>query len=297
MALLLKLQDFPGYKIAKAIYDKLPGQGIIKKIAVGALVVGTIIAGISLGCIGIAALFSFGAWVLTLPLLIQLGVIVSLTAVFTFVIMAIQRIWNFNWNISDKEIEKQIEESFNAFYGLIGTFAGKSIGYLVCGAIPGSLSFAFNRTLAAATMENLSKQAKDELLGQLSALAHTVFGTLINMLIMRGFKSARKWAKRPDSPFYQILKDAMGPEKFKKWGDDGQPQFTIGKYVDDQTETIKDPRLKNLTKQFLEGFSEGCIEAGYIVVSTIESHMAAQAMMNRRMGLNPDEEVVTVHIP
>lgn len=297
MALTLKLQDFPGYKIAKAIYNKLPGQGIIKKIVVGALIAGTIIAGISIGCIGIAALFSFGAWVLTLPLLIQLGVILSLTAVFTFVIMGIQRIWNFNWNITDKEIDKQIEESFNTFYQLIGAFAGKSVGYLVCGAIPGSLSFAFNRTLAAAVMENMSKQAKDELLGHLSALAHTVFATLINALILRSFKSARKWAKRPDSPFYQILKDALGPKNFEKWGQDGQPQFTIGKYVDDQTETIKDPRLKALTKSFLENFSEGCIEAGYIVVSTMESHMAAQAMMSRRMGLNPDEEVVTVHIP
>ena len=124
MALTLSLKELPGYKTAKAIYDSFPGQGKLKKIIVGVLAVGAIAAAVAAGGAGIFALITFGSWLLAAPLLVQLGVLVGLTALFAFGIRAIQYIWNFNWAISDTEIEAQIKQSFEGFYGLFGEFVG-----------------------------------------------------------------------------------------------------------------------------------------------------------------------------
>jgi hypothetical protein len=279
MAFSITLQELPGYKTAKALYNKLPGKGKLKKFLVGALVAGTIITGISLGIIGVFGLIAFGGWLLTLPLLLALGVIASLTAVLFFVISAINYVWNFNWAISDTEIEAQIKESFNIFYGLLGETMGKSVGYLVCGGLPGSLAFAFNPAVAAVIMKDLTTEAQQELIGEIANLARTVLGTFANALFLKGFKSARKWIKRPGSPMHDVLKKAMGKKNFEEWGKRQGNQYTLSGQVDQRVEQIKDPRLRNFTREFLQGFSQGCLSGMSIVTNNVDAYMAASRLM------------------
>lgn len=294
MALSLNIREFPGYQMMKNIYDALPGSGIVKKIVVG-LVIGGLVAAVA-GA-GIAFFIGGAAFLLSLPLLVQLGVIVSLVAILSLVIIAVQTIWNFDWAQSDAEIEEKIKASFDQYYGRVGEFAGKLTGYLVCGALPGVLSFCFNKSVAAAIFANLTEEAKDELLGDLAAIARSVLATLVNALMLKGFKSARKWIKRPGTPLHNYIKEKMGAKNFEKWGNEKfDKPFTIAGKVEERIEKIKDPKLRSFTEEFLEGLSEGCIEAGYIVANTIDSHMAAQTLINQRMGLSPDEEVVRIRL-
>ena len=206
MAFTLAVSDLPGYSMAKKLYDALPGRGKLKKIIVGGLAIGAAVVAVS---VGIIAILSVGAWLLALPALLALGVIVSFVALFTFAVSAIRYVLNFNFAISDEEIEAQIKASFNAYWGNLGEVAGKSLGYLVCGALPGSLLFAFNPTVAAVMFSQLGEEAQDEILGDLAALSMSVLGTIGNALALKGFKSARKWAKRPGSPVHDMLKKAM----------------------------------------------------------------------------------------
>ncbi len=297
MALTLTLKELPGYKIAKSIYDQLPGKGKMKKVIFGVLAVGAIAAAVAAGSVGIVALISFGTWLLAAPLLVQLGVLLGLSALFAFGIRAVQYVWNFNWAISDTEIESQIQQSFEGFYGLFGEFAGSLMGYLVCGALPGALSLAINKSVAVAVYAELGEEAKDELLGQLAGLANTVFGTLMNAAILKAFKSGRRYLKkRPNNPISQILREKMGEENFKKWGNQSGQTFSLSSQTEEYVENIKDPRLRSFTEEFLEGFTDSCLEAGYTVVNTIESTMAAQHIMNRRAGLDPDEEIIRIGI-
>ena len=293
MAFTLAIADLPGYSMAKKLYDAFPGRGKLKKIIVGALAIGAVAV---VASIGIIAIVSVGAWLLALPALVALGVIVSFVALFTFAIAAIRYVLNFNFAISDEEIEKQIKESFNQFYGTIGETAGKSLGYLVCGALPGSLLFAFNPTVAAVMFSQLGSEAQDEILGNLAALSMSVLGTIGNALALKGFKSARKWAKRPDSPVHDMLKKAMGKKRFEEWGKTSGKNWTINGKIEERVEAIKDPRLRSFTQSVLEGFSEGCITGGIIYATNLDSHMAAHRLMNRRMGLDPDEELVRITV-
>ncbi len=276
-----------------------PMQTWIKKNPLKAL-------GIAVGvAVGIAAIFicaplflgAVGAF-LSAGLLTQIGVLLTLSALFTFVMTSIQILYNFNWAISDEDINKEVKAAYDSLYGLTGGLLGKSLGYLVCGALPGVVSFAFNKGVAAAIFEELGEEAKEEILGQLSALAHATFRAFATATLKKQLKSARRYLKKkPDHPLSKILREKMGEKNFKEWGEKSGQQFTLANQVEERVENIKDPRLRNFTEQFLEEFSEGCIEAGYVLVNTIESAMAAQAMMSRRQsGIDPDENVVVATV-
>lgn len=294
MAFTLAVTDLPGYNLAKKIYDAFPGRGKLKKIVVGALAVGAVVG---LGAAGIIGIIAIGSWLLTLPALLAIGVIISFVALFAFAIAAIRYVMNFNFAISDQEIENQIKESFNAYYGMLGETAGKALGYLVCGALPGSLMFAFNPTVAAVVFSQLGSEAQDEILGDLAALSMSVLGTIGNALALKGFKSVRKWIKRPGTPLHDMIKEKMGKERFEEWGKKSGKNWTINGKIEESVEAIKDPRLRNFTEEFLEGFSEGCITGGMIMATNLDSHMAAQRIMSQRnLGLDPDEELVRITV-
>ena len=156
--------------------------------------------------------------------------------------------------------------------------------------------FAFNPAVAAVVLDQLKDEAKDEILGDLAALGFSVLSTIGNALALKGFKSARKWAKRPGSPLHDMLKAAMGAKKFEDWGKSKGANWSINGKIEQSVENIKDPRLRNFTEEFLEGFSEGCITGGTIFATNLDSHMAAQRLMQRAAGLDPDEELVRITV-
>ena len=244
------------------------------------------------------ALLAAGAAFLSAGLLTQIGVLITLSMLFTFVIGTIQILYNFNWQETDEDLDKEIKASYEGLAGLTGALLGKSLGYLVCGALPGATAFAFNKGVAAAIFEELSEEGKEEVLGHLSALANATFRAFATAQIKKQFKSARRYLKKkPNHPLSKILRQKMGEKGFKEWGSKSGQSFTLANAVEERVENIKDPRLRNFTEQFLEEFSEGCVEAGYIVVNTIESQMAAQRIMSKRQaGIDPNENVVVATV-
>lgn len=276
-------------KISKVVTwikkNPLKALGIAVGIVAGAVAIwflGPLIAG------AVGAFLSAG-------LLTQIGILLTLTALFTFVITTIQVLYNFNWLQSDEDIEKEIKAAYDSLYGLTGELLGTALGYLVCGALPGVTAFAFNKGVAAAIFEELGEEARSELLDQLSVLANATFRAFVTAQMKKQFKSARRYLKKkPNHPLSKILREKMGEKGFKEWGDKSGQSFTLANHVESKVENIKDPRLRNFTEEFLSGLSEGCTRAGYIVVETTETQLAAQRMMQRRQsGIDVDENVVT----
>lgn len=262
--------------------------------------------GLAVGAlVGAAAVFFLAPLViagvglfLSAGLLVQLGVLLTLSGLFTLIITTIQIIYNFNFQVSDPEIDNQIKAAYDSLYGMTGGLLGKSLGYLVCGALPGAITFAFNKGVAAAIFDELGEEAKGEILGQLSALANATFRSFVQAQLLKQFKSTRRYLKKkPNHPISKIIREKLGDKWFKEWGEKSGQNFTIASKVEERVERIKDPRLRSFTEQFLEEAFEGCVEAGYVVVQTFESAMAAQAMMNRRQsGIDPNENIITASI-
>lgn len=261
------------------------------------LAVGVVIGIAAIWFLAPLAVAGVGAF-LSAGLLTQVGILLTISALFTFVIGTIQILWNFNWLVSDKEIEQEIKAAQNGLYGIAGELVGQSLGYVVGGALPGAFTFLLNKHMAAAIFENLKEEAAEELGGQLAALARATYRSFATALIKRQFKSARKYLKKnPNHPISKIIREKMGAKKFAEWGQSDGQSFTIASAVEERVENIKDPRLQSFTENLLEGFGDALAEAGYIVANSADTFMATQAMMNRRqMGLDPDENVVVAQV-
>jgi hypothetical protein len=220
-----------------------------------------------------------------------------LTNLWSAIVNTSSYVVNFNINTTDDELLEQLKSRLESFYGLLGATVGSSMGYLVCGAIPGALSFAFNPAVGAAIMRDLDDEARSEVLGQVNGIARTAFQTLINAKIAEQFKSSRRFLKQnPNNPFAKIVRRQLGEDGWKKWGDSNQPSFTISQNIIQKSiDANPDKGTRDFLENAIENFSDSCIEAGFIVANNLDSQLAANALMQRAvLGRQTD---VSITIP
>jgi hypothetical protein len=280
---------------------KEKGSGVGKVIlairgyALGSLAVftgGAIIVGGGAALAGLASLGTVGALTATM---IGGGVIaISITQVVSLLFGTTNFIINFNVNKTDAEFDAELVSKIEGFYGLLGETVGSAMGYLVCGALPGAIAFAFNPAVGAAIMRELDDDARSEILGSVNQISRSAFQTLINAAIADKFKSTRRALKKdPSNPFSKAVKQLMGEENWKKWGESNNESFTIyTNVIEKRIEAIPDKGKRAFLEEALEGFGDSCMEAGYIVANTLDSQMAAQALMrSATLGNNTDVKI------
>lgn len=259
---------------------------------VGRIAVGTIKSGFKLGAKAFGSLKSIG--LLTGGLLLAQMAGGLLSTVWSVITNTAQFVLNFNLNISDEELDQQLQAEIKSFYGLLGSAVGSATGYLVCGAIPGALSFAFNPGVAAALMRDLDDEARAEVLGHVNRISTRAFQTLVNNELRNKFKSTRRFLKKnPDNKFSQFMRKVLGEENWKKWGESGRPTFTIAQdVVEKKIESIPDEGQRQFLENALEEFGDTCMESGYIIANNFDSYLAANALMQRSVIGRPVDVVI-----
>lgn len=279
MATTITKNDLPANQIFNKILSILNPAKVTGKL-VSAII--RYVPGVNTICIGIAGFIDwFAGTSLVQKLLKWAGALPSLDALFVLIGGVAPRLYSFNWNMSDKEIEDQLKNSIQTLYGQVGEVTGQAIGWLVCGILPATVTFAFNPGIAAIVMENLAEEAKEEIWGSLAACQQSAVAMLGNALILHGFKSARRWLKRPNTPMYQLLKQHFG-SKFEQWGKDNQPSWSMSQQVENDIENIKDPNWRNFAEEFVDGFIDGCSEAIQTYKNEMGQAMAAYAAVRRQ---------------
>lgn len=185
---------------------------------------------------------------------------------------------NFNINQTDAELWKQLEAKVNGMYGLLGNTVGSALGWLVCGALPNSVMFRFNKAVAVAIAQDLNEEAKSELYSQIGQIIRLSQQTLINSELINRFTSLRRELKNnPNSDFSKYVRKVIGEETFKNWGKENQQPWTIKKnIIDKAVDSEKDPNWKSFYENSLEGFTESCIEASMLVANNLDTYIASQ---------------------
>lgn len=279
MALTLSRNDLPGVATAQKWLASPAGEKFKKAllyVGIGIVALGVI----ALGGWGIAALIGAAGGTILSGVLVA-GVITGLGFLFSFLGKTIPQLYQFNWQISDAEIKNSIKSKMDALYGQLGEAAGTATGWLLCGILPGTLTFAFNPGVARLVMEDMTEEARDEVWGNIAGVKQGVVGLLGSALIGQGFMSARRWLKRPDSPFYNFLKEHFG-EGFTKWGDANQKSWSFASATEERIEKIKDPGWRNFTEEFVDGLLDGCSEALQNLGQSMRQQMAAYTAVRKR---------------
>lgn len=249
---------------------------------VGACILGSAVAVFSGALIkmvagsAIGALGTFAASTLGFMTAITLQPVV--TPLLQSGIQATGQVLNFNIMQTDNELWKQVEDKVNGLYGLLGTTVGSAMGWLVCGALPNSVMFRFNPAVAAAIAQDLNPDARAEMYGYIAQIVRLTSQTIINSELVNRFTSLRRELKRdPNTEFAKFVRSTIGEENFKKWGDANQKPWTIKKNViDAQIEKEQDPQWKQFYQNSLEGFTDACIEASFIIANNLDTYIAAQ---------------------
>jgi hypothetical protein len=212
----------------------------------------------------------------------------SFTKLWSWIVSSVQFIYNFNWNISDTAIDKQIQGLWTSFGGILGGAVGRAIGWVSCGVVPAAAIFSFNQSLGTHLLKEVGEQALDELLDAASEVINGGFrlGTQATFLWL--YKDVRRALKDPNNIFGQGLRAVLGTKTVDNWGT-GE-SWTIAKAVEERIESIPDTFWRNLTEEMFEEGSEACIEAGFAVAGGIDAWLAQQAM-ERNSVLGADRTV------
>lgn len=290
MALTKGLSSFPGSQTFTAIYNSIPGSPLVKNIVAAGLAIGVaVLGGAALVAGGIAVkagLIALGGaltWFLGSGLLVQVGVLLGLGALFTGVRFAVGFAYTFDWNISDTAIENAARAALDNLYQPLGEATGKTLGWLVCGFAPNVLNFVFAPATAVLIQRDMGKEFWQEIQPLIQGVAGTAATSAGNAKALKAYGSVRKWIKRPGTPFHSFFKKMLG-KNFASWGTQEDKPFVITKKIDEKIDKIEDKQVKAFLEGAKEGFEEGCQEANLIITNGISEQIAAMRLAQNSSG-------------
>lgn len=226
------------------------------------------------------------------------GVIVSTTSF----------IWNFDWNKSDEAMNAELEAQWTAFGGVLGGFIGQTAGWLITGAVAGSVMFMFNEALAIHVLKELGEEALEELstaaVGVMQAASRIVGKAIFNW----AYQSLRGAITGRDSDLYmsdsQISaliaeKIARGEinqeqgnqlaEKNRKGRDALKAErkpWSFARKWEEYVESIPNEFMKNFVENAFEEFFDAVSEAGYVAAASADAFYAGnrQSQVSERQS-------------
>ncbi len=269
MTIQIKKSDLPSVKIRQSIgirlIQSLDIQGQSKDSGEdNSVVVGTLK---KLASIGFGSLKGF---LLGVAKRLLSGLAFSFTNLFSLLVGTSIFLFNFNWNISDEDIDAQVKSIWLSYASVIGGASGQALGFFTCGLVPATTMFAFNPAMGAFVLKKFGEEAIDEMTAQLVAVINATVRSSAATGFYLSYKGVRKILRNPGSPLRALIPG------IDKWGKKGGAIISGAKFVEDRVESIKNPFLKNFTESLLEETWDGCVEAGFIVAGAADQFIAMQ---------------------
>lgn len=211
-------------------------------------------------------------------------------------------IWNFNWNASDDELDRQWAQFKSSLLGKLGDTLGNLAGWLLCGVAPGAFIFSFNEVLGLLVLTEVGEEAFEELLMNVRMLCMTLFQGLATKFFIEIFKGIRRvlklatrgWGSIFDQVGQKVLGDKWNTAKDshknnKPWS------FAIAyEEILDLIGKFAGEGVKELIENFGEEFMDSCQEASYVVAGGIDAWVMEQKL--QQTSLLGGEELVEIRL-
>lgn len=187
---------------------------------------------------------------------------------------------NFNWNISDADLDAQIKQAEIGLASAQGTLVGTALGYAICGAVPAATVAVFNQPLALYMMAELGEEAADEIADSLTALVSLQLQQFIRIGFSAIFKNYRSLLRGAAIGVAQILVAAgvLSQDSVDKANKNRNEPWSIASALEETIEDIDNPVEQAYAEEFWDSFGEACIEAGFIIANSADSFFAMQKM-------------------
>lgn len=230
----------------------------------------------------------FSGWLLGKTL--QLGAF-SFVGLINLVKYAATSIWNFNWNISETEIDRLWEQSKLLLASYSGGITGQALGYLACGILPGTAILAFNEPLGLYLLKEVGEEALDELSASLAVLIQQSFRIFIQGYYLNQFKNVRRAIKK-------YVADRRGDKKslinnfyggkfaqaIEAWGEPDSKPWSFNLFFERGIEEIDNPYSQEFTEEAYDEFKDSCSEAGYVLAQGLDSWILQQRIAENQQS-------------
>lgn len=217
--------------------------------------------------------FLIGAALAQIP-----SLVFSLTNLWSIFTTSAIELYYFDWNIPDDRLDIQAQNRWRAYGGLLGGTAGSAIGFFACGIVPASSLMVFNEELATYVLREVGEEAFEELTFQMAYVLRLSVRNLGRQALGWLYKGARNWLKDPENPLGDLIFGSRAAEVRKRWGAANSTSWSFAQEVEERIERIPSTFWQNFTEELIEESIDACIEAGYVVSSSVEGFYARQRM-------------------
>lgn len=196
--------------------------------------------------------------------------------------------YNFNFDVSDKQLWDSIKAQINSLYGPAGELVGGSLARLIILGTFTPPKVEINVRALAINFECCNQEIQEELLENISMFAHQGMYVARYIAFAFAFMQGRQSIKQmfaKNGAAIPIINDGgqivgykqlegnnqnrialkkANPGLLKKideWGDENVEDWRMSTYVENKVESIPDERIRNFVEGFLEGFWEAFRES------------------------------------
>lgn len=226
----------------------------------------------------------------------------------------IENINNFNWNVTDEELDAGWNSAMQNLAGQLGGTFGNLAGSLFAGGITTATQWGvtkmvkFNEGMAVRLLKEQGEEALDELWDNLRSITQVVKNLALNALAVNAFKSARRMVKfilkDPESDYSRGLSILFGDgviSAIRKSGEKGQKPWSFAIAKEEEYDAIakKSKGWANFWEEYDEEFREGMQSAFYIAASTLEQTAVESDMLlgaTRAVEVYPNRDIRTEKI-
>lgn len=206
------------------------------------------------------------------------GISFSLTALYSAFIAGVNYLWNFNWNQSDEDLDKQTQSAINEIAGAAGSFVGDILGW-GCGLTAGAVIATFDEAMANYVFKQLGEQALQDIAGHLANLVQVSATALTHSFFASSYKNIRNLFRESDADFKKhLVASGAKPENIQKALDQRHKPWSFAKAYEETIQSIPNETLRTFIQSAGQEFASACIHSGYVVVGSVESYMAQQKM-------------------
>ena len=192
------------------------------------------------------AAFDFGGWLLK--------------NAWDIIVEATFEVLSFDWNQTDREIQRQIDAGSVQIAGALGGLAGTSLVWFGSVGLAGALAMKFP-VLGGELAMKLAEEGGEEIRGSLSNLISVSKNVATRNVVLGTLLTARKMK------LFGLVPIATQKEP-----------WTISGAIEQRVEAIDNPALRSFVEEFIESAGEAVIEAGYVVSYVFDDFYSASKL-------------------
>lgn len=169
-------------------------------------------------------------------------------------------VWEFNFQITDEELDNQIKSLFNSIQTRVFGVLGKQIGSIVATGIGGAIAFYINPVIAKLLLANTADDFFVEILSDIRGLLLLTAQSAVKAGFLVAFKNTRAFIRKAyKDPTLRAISANLGiaPEIIDQWGEKKGASWSFSEKKQQLIEEIEDQQYQNNVEEFTGEFSDG----------------------------------------